>query len=126
MHNPISNVGQIAINAVDLDRAVAFYRDVLQLPFLFQIPGAAFFMCGSVRLMLTLASAPEFDHPASIIYYQVEEIHAFHQYLVEQQVQIEIPPRLQAKMPDHELWMCFFRDSERNMVALMSEVTLVG
>ena len=122
MTQTISNIGQIAINAVDLDRAVAFYRDVLQLPFLFQIPGAAFFMCGRVRLMLTIASAPEFDHPASIVYYQIDNINAFHKHLVDQGVQIEIPPRLQAKMPDHELWMCFFRDSERNMVALMSEV----
>ncbi len=27
-----------------------------------------------------------------------------------------------AKMPDHELWMAFFRDPDGNLLALMSEV----
>lgn len=27
-----------------------------------------------------------------------------------------------AKMPDHELWMAFFRDTEGNLLGLMSEV----
>lgn len=126
MPHQITNIGQIAINAADIDRAVAFYRDVLNMPLLFQIPGAAFFMCGNVRLMLNVPSAPQYDHPASIIYYQVADIDAFHEQLVAQGVHIEIPPRLQAKMPDHELWTCFFRDSERNIVALMSEVRDIG
>ncbi len=31
-------------------------------------------------------------------------------------------PHLIAKMPDHELWMAFFHDTEGNMLALMCEV----
>jgi methylmalonyl-CoA/ethylmalonyl-CoA epimerase len=27
-----------------------------------------------------------------------------------------------AKMPDHELWMAFFRDPDGNLLALMSEL----
>jgi methylmalonyl-CoA/ethylmalonyl-CoA epimerase len=27
-----------------------------------------------------------------------------------------------ARMPDHELWMTFFKDTEGNTLALMSEV----
>jgi methylmalonyl-CoA/ethylmalonyl-CoA epimerase len=27
-----------------------------------------------------------------------------------------------AKMPDHELWMAFFRDPDKNLLALMSEL----
>lgn len=27
-----------------------------------------------------------------------------------------------ARMPDHELWMTFFRDPDRNLHGLMSEV----
>jgi methylmalonyl-CoA/ethylmalonyl-CoA epimerase len=27
-----------------------------------------------------------------------------------------------ARMPDHELWMTFFRDSENNLLGLMCEV----
>jgi methylmalonyl-CoA/ethylmalonyl-CoA epimerase len=30
-------------------------------------------------------------------------------------------PHLIARMPDHELWMTFFNDSEGNTLALMAE-----
>jgi methylmalonyl-CoA/ethylmalonyl-CoA epimerase len=33
-------------------------------------------------------------------------------------------PHLIARMPGHELWMAFFRDPDRNLLALMSEVPL--
>src|SRR5215218_4191055 len=118
----ISDIGQIAINAKDLRRAVGFYRDVLGLPLLFEIPSAAFFQAGGVRLIIGPAEQPEFDHPASIIYYRVGDIQASFAALTGAGVQIEHEPRMIAKMPDHDLWMCFFRDSEGNVAALMSEV----
>ena len=37
-------------------------------------------------------------------------------------VHFEDEPHLLAKMPDHDLWMVFFRDSEGNLMGLMSEV----
>jgi predicted enzyme related to lactoylglutathione lyase len=118
----ITSVGQVAINAHDLARAVAFYRDVLGLKFLFEVPGMAFFQCGEVRLMLGLPEKPEFDHPASILYYKVGDIHAAHEQLRAAGARMEDEPHLIARMPDHELWMCFFRDTEGNVLALMSEV----
>ena len=73
----ITRIGQIGVPINDLDRAVAFYRDVLGLQFLFQAPpGLAFFACGGVRLMLSGAEAPEHDHPASVIYYMVDDLAA--------------------------------------------------
>jgi methylmalonyl-CoA/ethylmalonyl-CoA epimerase len=72
--------------------------------------------------MLGKAETPELDHPASIIYYQVADIHATCAALAEAGVDVEHEPRLVARMPDHELWMTFFHDSEGNMVGLMSEV----
>ncbi|HEU4559808.1 MAG TPA: VOC family protein [Longimicrobium sp.] len=118
----ITDVGQIAINARDLQRAIGFYRDVLGLPYLFEIPSAAFFQAGGVRLMVGTAEQPEFDHPASILYYRVPDIQASFAALTAAGVQIEHEPRMIAKMPDHDLWMGFFRDSEGNVAALMSEV----
>jgi catechol 2,3-dioxygenase-like lactoylglutathione lyase family enzyme len=59
------NIGQIAINTHDLPRSVAFYRDALGLEFLFDAGSLAFFMCGDVRLMLSVAESPEFDHASS-------------------------------------------------------------
>ncbi|HEX9938416.1 MAG TPA: VOC family protein [Longimicrobium sp.] len=118
----ITDVGQIAINAKDLQRAIGFYRDVLGLPFLFEIPNAAFFQAGPVRLMVGSAETAEFDHPASILYYRVPDIRAAFAALTAASVQIVHEPRMIAKMPDHDLWMGFFRDSEDNVAALMSEV----
>jgi predicted enzyme related to lactoylglutathione lyase len=118
----IINIGQISIIVHDLPRATAFYRDVLGLPVLFTAGNMAFFDCGGVRLMLGPASAPELDHPSSILYFRVPDIQAAHRRLVEMGVKIEAPPRLIAPMKTYDLWMVGFRDSEGNIMQLMSEV----
>jgi methylmalonyl-CoA/ethylmalonyl-CoA epimerase len=117
----LSQIGQIAITVHDTDRAVAFYRDALGLPFLFQAGPLAFFQCGGVRLMLSVPEKPEFDHPASILYYRVDDIDAAHAELTGRGVLFTDKPHFIAKMPDHDLWMAFFRDSEQNLVGLMCE-----
>lgn len=119
----LGSIGQIAINVKDLGRAVQFYRDTLGLRFLFEAPPQmAFFDCGGVRLMLGVASEPAFDHPASIIYYRVHDIRAAHQALQQRGVVFITAPHLVARMPDHELWLADFRDTDGNVLALMSEV----
>src|ERR1700719_2756547 len=118
----ISRLGQIAINAHDVDRATAFYRDILGLPLLFTAGGMAFFDCGGVRFMLTRPEKPEFDHPGSILYFAVPEIQAVHAAMKEKGVRFEDEPHVVARMPNHDLWMVFFRDSEGNFMGLMSEV----
>jgi methylmalonyl-CoA/ethylmalonyl-CoA epimerase len=116
-----ARVAQIAINAHKLDRAVEFYRDTLGLPLLFTAPGMAFFDCAGVRLMVGLPTSGEFDHPSSIVYFHVPDLDAAHAALVARGVTIVRPPFLAAPMPDHDLWMTFFRDTERNTLALMAE-----
>lgn len=119
----ISQIGQIALPIHDLDRAVTFYRDTLGLPLLFQAPpGLAFFQCGEVRLMLALPEGEERGQPASVLYYKVADLSQAYATLQARQVDLIDKPHLIAKLPDHELWMCFFRDSEGNLGALMSEV----
>ncbi|MBV9107945.1 MAG: VOC family protein [Gemmatimonadetes bacterium] len=118
----ITDVGQVSVNVKDVQRAIGFYRDVLGLPLLFEIPNAAFFQAGSVRLYLAIAEQPEFDHPASVLYYKVSDIHAAFEGIRAAGAQVEREPHLLARMPDHELWMAFFRDTEGNLAALMSEV----
>jgi methylmalonyl-CoA/ethylmalonyl-CoA epimerase len=118
----LDRIGQIAINARDVPAATAFYRDVLGLPHLFSVGDRlAFFDCGGVRLMLGVPSAPEFDHPSSILYFVVPDIDAAHAALVARGARIERAPALTATLPDHELWMCFFRDPSDNVLALMCE-----
>lgn len=115
-------IGQIAMNAHDLPRAVRYYREALRLPLLFEAPPKmAFFDCGGVRLMLSLPETAEYDHPGSILYFKVPDIEAAHRELEARGVEFAGPPHLVARMPDHELWMAFFPDTEGNTLALMSE-----
>src|SRR5687767_11306380 len=90
----LTSVGQIAIRILDLDRAIATYRDRLGLRFLFQAPPAlAFFDCGGVRLMLSPAEPGEFDHPASILYFAVQDIQAAHAAMAGRGVTFRSAPR---------------------------------
>lgn len=118
----ISAIGQIAINIKDPKRATEFYRDVVGLKFLFAAGNLVFFDCGGVRLMMTTPEKPEFDHPSSIVYFKVADLKAAFERIKAAGAKFEDDPHLIARMPDHELWMCFFRDTEGNLMGLMSEV----
>jgi methylmalonyl-CoA/ethylmalonyl-CoA epimerase len=115
-------IGQVAMNATDIPRAVAFYRDALGMRLLFEAPPKmAFFDCGTVRLMLSLPETAEYDHPGSVLYFRVDDIDQAYAQLKERGVMFRDQPHLIARMPDHELWMTFFKDSEGNTLALMAE-----
>jgi len=119
----ITGLGQIQIRAHDVERAAAFYENTLGLKLLFKAPpGLAFFDCGGVRLMLDRPEKQEFDHASSILYFAVPDIQAAHASMKAQGVKFQDEPHMIARMPDHDLWMTFFRDSEDNLLALMSEV----
>ena len=111
------------MRARDLDRAVDFYRDILGLQFLFKpSPKLAFFDCGGLRLMLSVPESPAFDHPGSILYFNVSNIDEGYQGLRTKGVNFRAEPHCIAKMEDREVWMAFFDDSEGNLLALMSEI----
>lgn len=117
-------LGQLSVNAKDLERATAFYRDVLGVPFLFHVPKMAFFDLDGVRLMLATPENPAYDHPGSILYFRVADIQEAHAALAGRGVAFDAGPQMIADMGDHELWMAFFRDTEGNQLALMAEVPL--
>ena len=118
----LGQIGQISVNVNDLDRAVAFYKDILGLKHLFSAPGRmAFFDCSGVRLMLAIPENPELNHPSSILYFKVQNIEQTHEALVKLGVHFETQPMLVAPMATHDLWLAEFRDSEHNVLALMSE-----
>jgi len=112
---------QIAQGVADLDRAVAFYRDVLQLPLIarFDPPGLAFFDLGSTRLLLERGAS------SALLYLAVDDIDATTATLTAAGVAFVDTPHLihrddagQFGAPGSEEWMTFFHDSEQNLLAL--------
>lgn len=117
----LAQIGQIGATVTDLDRAVAFYRDTLGMKFLFRVPNMAFFDCAGIRLMLGLREANgEAFHP--ILFFRVDDIQKAADTLAERGITFESKPALVAKLEKHDLWLAAFRDPDRNVIELMSEV----
>jgi catechol 2,3-dioxygenase-like lactoylglutathione lyase family enzyme len=117
-----SRIGQIAVVCKNVQRASAFYRDVLGLRHLFDAgPSLSFFDCGGVRLMLTTAERPQDDHPGSLLYYFVDHIDDVYAELTAKGVKGHSKPHMIARMPDHELWLCELEDTEGNPLGVMEE-----
>ncbi|HEX5422534.1 MAG TPA: VOC family protein [Candidatus Acidoferrales bacterium] len=117
----LGTIGQIGITVTDLDRSIEFYRDVLGLKFLFRVPNLAFFDCAGIRLMLGL---PEVNGETfrPILYFKVEDIQTVADELERRGVTFESKPSLVAKLEKHDFWLAAFRDPDRNVIELMSEV----
>jgi len=117
----LGQLGQIGMTVTDIEQSVAFYRDVIGLKFLFQVPNLAFFDCAGIRLMLGLPEANgEAFHP--ILYFRVEDIQKTADELTRRGVTFDTKPTLVARMEKHDLWLAAFRDPDRNVIELMSEV----
>jgi predicted enzyme related to lactoylglutathione lyase len=115
-------LGQIHVSVTDLDRSVAFYRDVLGIPLMFQVPGQpmAFFRSGQVRLYLGVPESPEFT-TRTVLYFWVDDIDDEHARLVSAGVESDGEPHVVHRDAGTELWMSAFRDPDGHHVALMQE-----
>jgi catechol 2,3-dioxygenase-like lactoylglutathione lyase family enzyme len=113
---------QVAHRTTDLDRSIAFYRDVLGLRFLARVdpPGLAFFDLGNTRLLI------ERGEHSAILYLAVPDIEAAHESLTAWGVHFDTPPHLVHHDVDgtfgpagEEEWMAFLRDPDDNVVAIL-------
>jgi predicted enzyme related to lactoylglutathione lyase len=118
----VGPVGQIHISVTDLDRAIAFYRDVLGIPMLFRVPGRsmAFFQSGDVRLYLGVPESPAYRSNV-MLYFTVDDIDTEHARLAAAGVAMAEPPHVVHRDGEIELWMAFFSDPEGQNLALMQE-----
>lgn len=119
----LTAIGQVALTVSDLDRSVTFYRDILGLPFLFSAPpGLAFFRCGTVRIMLGAAAQSGTEEKlTAALYFRVDDIHRSAEVLTGRGLSFEHGVHLVASLADHDLYMAFFRDPDRHLLALMCE-----
>lgn len=120
MKGSFSGIGQVSLVVQDLERATAFYRDVLGLDHAFMAGGMSFFDVDGVRLMLGPPGG-EFGHGSSILYYRVSDIVAEHERLAGADVRVLEEPREIYRQQGHSLWLGFYADSEGNAFALMEE-----
>ncbi|BAK15306.1 hypothetical protein SSIL_0883 [Solibacillus silvestris StLB046] len=120
----IQRIGQIAVPIKNVERAIDFYKEVLELPLLYNTENMAFFDCNGQRLLLSLPEKNEFANSSSVIYFQVEDIKKSVEKLIEKGVSFIDQPHVVAKMGNTETWMTFFKDTEGNTHAFMCEVQI--
>lgn len=117
-----ATVGQILIPVTDLERATAYYRDTLGIPFLFSAPPQmSFFMAGNVRLLVGVREDGAQHLRGSAIYFKVPDIHATWETLRTRGAAMKDAPHLVHRAPTYELWLCEFTDPDGNALVLMSE-----
>jgi len=122
-----ATVGQLLIPIDDFSRGVAFYRDVLGLPFLFAAPPQmAFFTCGGIRLLVGVVPPGQKAQRGSAIYFRVKDIDAVFSSLNAEGVKFSAPPHVVNRTRESELWLAEFSDPDGNQLALMSEVSVAG
>ena len=117
----LDHIGQIALPVADVDRAEAFYRDVLGLRWLYRFGDLTFFDCAGVRLLLEKTLDAGDVARSSVIYFRCADIALAVGELRGRGVVFDDAPHLIARMDDHDLWMCFFRDPDGHTLALMQE-----
>jgi methylmalonyl-CoA/ethylmalonyl-CoA epimerase len=114
---------QVAQHAEDLDRAAACYALLLgEEPLArFDPPGLLFFRVGETRLLLDRAA------PSALLYLRVDDVRARVEELAAHGVAVDTPPHPIFTHEDdtlgptgHEEWQAFVRDSEGNLVGLVS------
>jgi methylmalonyl-CoA/ethylmalonyl-CoA epimerase len=117
----LNRIGQIALGVQDVERAETFYRDTLGLRALYRFGDLSFFDCCGVRLLLEKTRDPENARYSSPIYFDCHDIALAVRELQRRGVSFSGPPHRIAQMDDHDLWMAFFEDPDRHVLALMQE-----
>lgn len=122
MHAPsgLGPIMQILIPVSDVEKATAFYEQVLELPLVFKFPGSAFFDAEGVRLYLAKADEPDFAGTASI-YFQVEDVGITFDRLEAAGAKVRERPAIVHRDENYDLWLAFVQDLDGNNIGLMRE-----
>ena len=81
----------------------------------------AFFMCGSVRLLVGVVPAGQKAQRGSAIYFKIPDIQAVYASLSAKGVAFLATPHVVNRTPKSELWLAEFTDPDGNQMALMAE-----
>ena len=121
----LSRIKQIALPVNSVEKAKAFYKDVLGLRHLFDAPPAlSFFDCGGVRLMLAgpEAQGKDGDTQHAVLFYDVSDIKTAYAQIKAAGAPSLAEPHVIARMNGRAVWIAELSDGQGNNVSLMSEV----
>ncbi|HKV05899.1 MAG TPA: VOC family protein [Candidatus Acidoferrales bacterium] len=113
----LNHVSVVMLGVRDLNRAVSFYRDVLNLALKTQFPGFAFFDGGGVTLALSepLAKAKPQGAGATEIVFSVPDVMPAYQALLAKGVKFAREPRIVAGSD----WAANFDDPDGHTLSIL-------
>jgi methylmalonyl-CoA/ethylmalonyl-CoA epimerase len=113
---------QVGLTVRDLDRAPAFYRDVLGLPMMFEAGGMLFFQLEGLRLMIGHEHQPGQAIGGSLIYFDAPDIDALGKALEAKGVTFVSDAQVVQRTDAYDLKLREFFDPDGNALALMGQV----
>ena len=111
----LTKIAQVAVKTKDLQRATEFYRDKLGMKVLLSSTIISVVDCGGITLLL----GP--NETGSLIYFDVDDIQKAVETPSSQGIKIEEKPTLVGQLGNMDVWIAAFKDSEDNVVGLMSK-----
>jgi catechol 2,3-dioxygenase-like lactoylglutathione lyase family enzyme len=115
----LSNVCQIALASADPPSLVAFYRDTLGFPVLFEASGMTFFRSGATRLMIGAVQPGQQVGGDVVIYFEPSDWSAAESALEAKGVAFTHPAVVVQRAEGRELALRAFKDPEGHALALM-------
>lgn len=116
----VTGINQIHISVTDLDRAVIFYRDLLGIDLLFEVPeqSMAFFDLNGIRLYVGEAEDAELVS-APLLYFSVDDIQSEFDRLAESDIEFVEGIHLVHESEGIQLWMAFFKTPDGHVNAIV-------
>jgi methylmalonyl-CoA/ethylmalonyl-CoA epimerase len=115
----ISGIAQIALSSADPAKLVAWYRDVIGLPVLFEASGMTFFQSGATRLMIHALMPGHSVGGDTTLYLEPSDWSAAEAALESRGVVFKHGAEIVQRAEGRELALRAFSDPEGHSLALM-------
>jgi len=118
----LGRIGQIAMSAADIDASIKFYTEVMGLKLVMRPqPGMAFFDCAGQYLLIEKQHGAEHYGTGAVLYFNVPDLAVCVKELKGRGVTLKHEPHRIAQMPAYDLWMAFFEDPDKHLLALQMQ-----
>ncbi|HET8538823.1 MAG TPA: VOC family protein [Anaeromyxobacter sp.] len=123
-------LAHVILRVVDLERALAFWRDRIGLPVTGRGGAFAFLDAGGVAIALNAVASPAEPGGGlaalTEVVLEVPDVRAAHAELSARGVPFRTPPRPVTGDATRELWACDFRDPDGHLASITGWVTKPG